>query len=317
MAGPILKNGLDLGEPWWTLPEYQEGELYLPGQSRLNAEQKAILEKVSLAAENKSLAIPTMPQAAMEASRLLKNPESDVMDIAVIIERDPAMAAQILRFANSAMYGSRFPIDTIERAVSHLGMRHLQTVVLEMAMNRLSRDAGAQAYAKEEWQYSITCAMIARRIGEKFRLDADLCYLAGLLHDIGRLPVIAALSKSGLAQGEPEEDSPTEIIVETLHRAVGVQVADSWELPPVVRDAIGNHLTGRLSGEPSSASFPSTKVAEAAGDICIAIGEGRFRKPFAILEIPSLMEIGFRRDNLREFLRDDLPEVIAQLQSGK
>ncbi|MFT7618569.1 MAG: putative nucleotidyltransferase with HDIG domain [Planctomycetota bacterium] len=315
MAGPILANGLDLSEPWWTLPEYQEGELYLPGQSRLGPDDMVVLEKVSLSAEKHKLSIPAMPQAAMEASQMLKNPDSDVMDIAKIIARDPVMAAQILRFANSAMYGARFPVDTIERAVSHLGMRHLQTVVLEMAMNRISHDVGAKAYAQQEWRHSITCAMIARRIGEKFKLDADLCYLAGLLHDIGRLPVISALSKRGLAQGDPIEDSPTEIIVESLHRAVGVQVADSWDLPPVVRDAIAHHLTGRLEGEGSSSAFPSTKVAEAAGDICIAIGEGRFRKPFAILEIPSLPEIGIKRDDLRVFLRDDLPDIIAKMKT--
>ena len=316
MTQLLLESGIDLGEPWWNSPDYQEGELYIPGQSRLSPDEMKMLERVSAAAENNTLDIPAMPQAAMEASRLLKDPDADIADIAKIIERDPGMAANVLRFANSVMYGARFPIDTLDRAISHLGMRHMQTVVLQIAMNRISGDVEARAYAQLEWRHALACAMISRHLARLFRLDPELCYLAGLLHDIGRLPVISALHKRGFETGMPEEDNATDIIAECLHRAVGVQVAKTWELPPVIQDAIGNHLTGRLEGEESPATFPSTKVAEAAGDLCIAIGEGRFRKPFAILDAPSLRDLGFGRMELQAFLREDLPQIIEELRSG-
>ncbi len=312
----VLENGLDLTTTWWTEPEYADNELYLPGQSRLSAEDMSILESVSNAADKNKLIIPAMPQAAMEASRMLKDPNSEIADIAVVIAKDPGMTANILRFANSAMYGCRFPIDTVERAVAHLGMRHLQTVVLQIAMNRMSSSIQAKAYAEKEWKHSLACALISRKLAQRCGLDEDLCYLAGLLHDIGRLPVITALHKKGLAQGDPMEDSPTEIIVECLHRAVGMQVADYWELPPIIQDAIGNHLTGRMEGEESPAAFPSTKVAEAAGNLCLAIGEGCFRKPYAVLDCPSLRDIGLSRPAIQKFLKEDLPEVIQDLRTG-
>ena len=59
---------------------------------------------------------------------------------------------------------------------------------------------------------------LIRALAKRFRHDPELCYLAGLLHDIGRMPVIAALHDRGYAQGSPEEDSPTEIIILMVSR---------------------------------------------------------------------------------------------------
>lgn len=317
MTQTVAESGLVLTEPWWTEKEYTgAGELYLPGQSKLGAKDREVLERINSVADAAKLDIPAMPEAALEATRLMKDPDVEIEAVTSVIERDVAMCGQVLRAANSPLFGARFPIDTVSRAVNHLGMARLKTVLLEIAMNRVSGGIRARGYAKMEWRYASACAAICRALGRQFKLDVELCHLAGLMHDIGRLPVISALHEEGMASGTPIEDSATEVIIETLHRGVGLQVAEAWELPPALKDAIGKHLNARGADEPSLAGFPSTKVAEAAGDLCYAIGQGRFRKPFDILACRSLLDLGFDRQSLATFLRSELPAIIENLSSG-
>ena len=311
MTSTATENEVDLKTAWWRGEDYQSGELWLPGQSRLDAAAQELLEEIGAAAHKNELDIPALPEAALEASRMMKDPDVEIEDIAAVIERDAMMTAQVLRFANSPLFGARCPIDHMQHAVSHLGMKRLKSVLLEIAMKRVSDASPAKKFAVMEWRYSASCALICRAIAKRFKFDTELCYLAGLLHDIGRMPVIAALHARGHAQGAPEEDSSVEIIIECLHRGVGMQVAKDWDLPPAVADAIGVHLTGRMADEPSQAKFPSTKVAEAAGDLCFAIGMGRFRKPYDILSCPSLLDIGFDQASLQDFLKNDLPKVLG------
>ena len=299
---------------WWERPEYSTGEIELPGQSRLSADNRKVLEAIAVAAEKGKIEIPPMPRAAMEAARVLRQADPDPNDLAKCIELDPAMSAWMLKHANSALYGARVPIDTVARAVTHLGMRRLKAVILELSMRRMGDKVSAAAWSAREWNYSIAAACIARALGKFAGLDEDMCYLAGLLHDIGRLPALMELDIRKVLPIEPKPDSAVDIIAECLHRALGVQVAKLWELPPAVHDAIALHLTGRHADEESSAKFPSTKVADAASDLCLALGIGRDRRNFDVLSTPSLLAIGFTRDSLAKWLANDLPKVMAQVR---
>jgi putative nucleotidyltransferase with HDIG domain len=297
---------------WWLDPSY-EGELYIPGQATLSAAGRDLLEEMAAKVDQGNISIPPMPTVAMEIVKLMRRPDADIDDIADKIKLDAAMTVQVLRYANSALFGPRQVIDSIHHAASYLGTKRLKNVILEAALRKLSGDIKAEAYARMEWTYSLTAATIARAMAQRLKFDLENCYLAGLLHDIGRLPLLQELEKLGRLSDEPTMDDDVDIIVETLHRGVGRQVAQSWDLPPAITDAIGSHLTGRLEDEDSLAQFDSTRVAEAAGDLCIAMGRGRFRRPFDLLNAPSLVDLGFNRRSLDEFLGQDLPPLLEEV----
>ncbi|MCA9319946.1 MAG: HDOD domain-containing protein [Planctomycetes bacterium] len=300
---------------WWEANEYRTGELYLPGQSRLSADDRAVLEQLAKAADGGKIHIPPMPKAAMEAARILRLPDPEVEEIAKCIELDPAMAAWLLKHANSALFGARVPIDTVGHAVAHLGLRRLKSIILELAMKRMSDDVNSRFWAEREWKHAVACAAISKELARQLGMDVEMSYLAGLLHDIGRVPLLPELEKNQALPHLPGPDCPADIIMETLHRNVGLQVAQSWDLPPAIIDAIGSHLTGRLSDEESTARFPSTRVAEAASDLCIALGIGRERRPFAILECPSLLDLGFSPELLVKWFKTEFQDVLTTLQS--
>ncbi|MEE9393023.1 MAG: HDOD domain-containing protein [Planctomycetota bacterium] len=297
---------------WWENESF-EGELYLPGQSALDKDGRGMLDDLATASDKGMLEIPPMPKVAMSLVKLMRSPDTDLDDIADTIKIDPTMTATVLRYANSSLFGARHTIDNIYHATSYLGTKRLKSVVLEAALKKLSGNLAAVEYSRMEWVYSIHAATISRKLALIFGLDPETCYLAGLLHDIGRLPILINIENRGKLSKKPQVDDSVDIVIEVLHRGVGKQVADSWDLPPAIVDAISSHLTGRLPDEESLAQFDSTRVAEAAGDLCIAMGLGRFQRPHGILEAPSLIDLGFTPTTLRAFLENDIPEIITEV----
>ena len=272
-----------------------------------------MLERIAADADRGALEIPPMPKAAMKANRLLRSADAVLSEIGDAIRIDAVLTAQVLRYANSALFGARHTMDNVGDAVSYLGLRRMRELIMSAALNQVSGEIRSKTYAKMEWQYAVHCAAIAKSLGSRFGVDQEQCYVAGLLQDIGRLPVLRALEFHDALPPVPEADSTSDIILEALHRGVGVQIAKAWEEPPSICDAIGQHLVGREPDIDGPAAFQSTRVAEVAGDICLAAGLGRHRRRFAILESPSLLDLGWSPADIVAFFEFELPEVISNV----
>lgn len=300
---------------WWKAPDYSHGDLDLPGQSALAAGEKKTLEAIAAAADGGKLDIQPMPKAALEAMKALRAGDPDIDQVVGAIELDPALSLLLIKHANSALYAPRYPIDSIRRAVVHVGMKQLKTIVQEVSLRAVTGNIKARHYAVMEWRQAIHCALISKAMARRVGADEEAAYLAGLLHDVGRLPVLNALDKKLALPDVPARGGAPEIIMESLHRGVGAQVARLWELPPAVCDAIAHHLNGRREDEDPTSEFSTTKLAEAAGDLCHALGLGRFRRPFHLLSSRSFRDAGFTPDALEDFLRTDLPKAVESAAS--
>ena len=226
---------------------------------------------------------------------------------------DPVLTAHVLRHANSALYGPATVIHTVKDALSYIGLRKANALIMECAMKQAAECVGNRRYAHAEWASSLFTANVARALGTLSRTNPEMCYTAGLLHDIGRLPLLQYLNAHDALPREPKLEGDHEIILETLHRSVGSQLADAWELPPAVKEAIQVHLNGREEDEECAASYRSTHVVEAAGDLCFALGLGRHHLPFAVMETPSLRELGINHGDLQVFVRVELPKIAEQV----
>lgn len=303
-------SGPELSQRWWEETVYSTGQLVIPDRSILGDDDRTLLETIAMQSDKCTLNLPVMPAAAIRCLNLLKHAEVDTADVSDALEQDPTLAAWILKHVNSPLYGVRHPIDNLQHAIGHIGLKRLHQIILEVVMRQATAGINNPSYAEMEWSFALKCGSLARALGKLAGLDSDACYLAGLLHDVGRLPVLAALAQHNVLIS-PHPDSPAEVILETLHRGVGLQIAEEWMLPPMVKDAIGSHLTGRMPGEESLSRFPSTQAAEAAGDLCIALGAGRFHRPFNVLECPALQALGLQENQLIEFFEKGLPKLMG------
>lgn len=192
--------------------------------------------------------IPAIPRVYEELARLSQDPSAGVDDFAPIVKKDPFICAKLLHLVNSAFFGAAQRIVTIEHALTYLGTRTVQQLVLNVDLfQRTSVDAAATGCSVEaEQAHSLTIAELARRISPGIA-SADHAFTAGMLHDIGRLVVASRLPElaakieahrvaTGAARIECER-----AVISATHAEVGAYLMGLWGLPKPVVEAIAFH----------------------------------------------------------------------------
>jgi putative nucleotidyltransferase with HDIG domain len=220
-----------------------------------------ILRRIS----DNRLQLPSMPLVALKCLDVLRDPNVTFADVARVIEQDPVIATRVLRVVNSAAYSRRDAVRTLEQAISQIGVKPMRILLVEVAACQVftSRSAGIRQKFKLIWEHCLAVGMLARDLANRSgsRVDPDVAYLGGLLHDIGK-PIIGALLLEAERKLIEELDVPwmTETLwqrtVAESHRSVGAAVAVAWRLPPEVAEAIqscnvydreaGPHACGNL-----------------------------------------------------------------------
>ncbi|RJQ42985.1 MAG: HDOD domain-containing protein [Nitrospiraceae bacterium] len=201
-----------------------------------------------------SIGIPSQPRIVAEINDEIKKPGADLKKISDIIARDVAMSAKLLKIANSPFFGLKEKTDSIQRALSLLGLKNFNNIILSSSL----RDAlgGHGPAAEKFWNHSMSAATISSQLAGRVGFAAvEQAYIAGLFHDCGiplllkkypdyvqivdyALGVVGTDSLSGTNRSiigiEDERYS-------THHCAIGFLVAKSWYLSSVVTQAILHH----------------------------------------------------------------------------
>ena len=139
------------------------------------------------------------PQVVLDLMTRLQDDGLNSTDFAARIERDQALVARTLRLANSPFYGVAGRVGTIRAAIQVLGMGTVSTLLTTAALsNRFSGVACTGFDFQGFWKHALATGIAARALARTVRLDGDLAFSAGLLHDIGRL-VLAARFPGELA----------------------------------------------------------------------------------------------------------------------
>jgi putative nucleotidyltransferase with HDIG domain len=216
----------------------------MPGamSTRLASElERIVLDRI---AKNR-LVLPAMPSVPQRCLDILRDPDFNVRKLVKELEAEPVLALLVVRAANAASYGRGAASQGLDQAVVRIGARQLRTLITEYAVNELfeSSNRKLKDANRKVWQHSIVVALLARDIAALVgNIEPDTCYLAGLLHDIGK-PVLGAMILEidrKLGRQTPDWiDLPTWTqIVETSHRKVGVAVATEWKIPDAITAAI-------------------------------------------------------------------------------
>jgi HD-like signal output (HDOD) protein len=181
---------------------------------------------------------------------LLNDPKSCAYDFGKVISKDQALTARLLKLVNSAFYGFPRKIETVSRAVTIIGFKRLKGLILATSVLNMFRDLGDNvSFTMEDfWKHNLACGIASRVLATyKREKDPETYFVAGLLHDIGRLVLL---------EGYPEKYSDVLIIVREenvliceaemdvfgfTHEAVGKELISFWKLPAFVEDAAGFH----------------------------------------------------------------------------
>jgi len=200
--------------------------------------------------------IPTLPAIAMEAIRLMEGDQSNFSSIADLLQNDQVLSGRILHYANSAFVGSRTEITTTARAISLLGFTTVRSIILSVAV--FDCFSGQLSSRRDElvkfWLHSIGVAATAEILAAKLGFaQPDEAYLAGLVHDIGKLICFLHLPDAFVKvcqelerQGGYGIEAPLALEVEEeimgiTHTEVGKLVASQWLFPAGLVKAMWLH----------------------------------------------------------------------------
>lgn len=198
--------------------------------------ESALLNMLTEKIRQDALILPTLPEVAIKIRDVADDPASTLHDIARVVGMDAALSARIIRVANTAYNSRSATIDSVSTAVFRIGLRAIKNVAIAMALEQLfiSSNPTIKAFLRRVWHQSIIVASAGvaasdeyLQIHKKCGITRDRLALAGLLHEIGALPILT----------ETEIQAPDQItntflteIIDKLSCTVGVHIVRHWKL---------------------------------------------------------------------------------------
>jgi HD-like signal output (HDOD) protein len=211
-----------------------------------------VVDQIRMLAKRGALALPPLPQVTTRLLGVLRDEDTaDLNEAGGMIENEPALAASVLRMANSASFGGLRRLSDLSEAISRLGLRQVGTLVTACSTrgNFESDDPESKRILQTLWDHAVAVALATRRLAAESGGDPAEAFLAGLLHDTGKLLVLKAVDHLGARDRERAGLSPGAVdeLMETLHCELGHLTLTHWRIPDGICE-VALHHHDRLQG---------------------------------------------------------------------
>ncbi len=223
----------------------------------------------------KSGNLPTLPAILIKLLAACDNEDTPMAEIAAIISKDPVISCKVLQLVNSAYYSFRYSFTNIDQAVVYLGANTIKNLAVTMSVHQvfgLKSLAGQKKFnSKVFWYHSLLCATLARRLAQKMGYgNIDEPYLAGLLHDIGRLILVATFPtehETILAKTKDKQNTlwAEKQLLGVTHGETGGWLMEKWRLDSMLADAIRYH---HEPPDRIKEAFPLVRIIYTANLLC-------------------------------------------------
>jgi putative nucleotidyltransferase with HDIG domain len=161
---------------------------------------------------------------------------------------DPSFSAELLRYANSALFGARHEVHSLHQAILLVGLDRIRTMATMVAVNRMVRSSVGVAALRKVWVHSIVTAFIAEEAARvSFVVPRESAYTLGLLHNLGTLGLMSAFPQEYSHMLEVSNDFGFDLLnterdlFEIDHCAAGAYLAQDWDFPDELAAAIATH----------------------------------------------------------------------------
>lgn len=183
------------------------------------------------ALENDQLVLPTLPEVALKVREVSSNPDVDVATLAKVIENDPAISARIIKITNSPLLRASRPIEDLKMAVSRLGINYTTNLATSLAMQQMFQATSdvIDQRMREVWSHSTEVSGIAHVLARHYtKLKPDQATLAGVVHQIGVLPILTYAEDNRRLLKDPVA---LDELIQTLHPILGRKILEAWDFP--------------------------------------------------------------------------------------
>jgi diguanylate cyclase (GGDEF)-like protein len=261
--------------------------------------------------------LPSLPQLALRVIELARAPEPDFAEVTRIVRTDPALSSKMLRTANSALFGLRHRVQSIEAAIPMLGITVVRTIVLGFSLATQRRPGDdIQRPLQKLWRSSLTQAVFAELMAEHTQgADPPTYFLAGLLQDVGILAAMHVSPDEYLDFVWDTSDFPNTLASERRHFGfthieITKQLCERWGLPEDMVEAMALHHS-RLQTDARGHRNPLTPALQAA-NLCAQYIENLHRagnREFDELAVFLNERYGWKVEQTEELLRDTIMRV--------
>lgn len=193
--------------------------------------------------------LPPLPTVAGRVMEITADPESSVQDLMKVVNADQSLAIMILKMANSSFFGFARSVDSLRQALTILGFTEIRDLVLARAVFGSFKNVGKddKFEMQQFWRHSFVCGLGARIIGAELKWTGHDFFVAGLIHDIGKLVMLMtfptefskAIDMTGPVKQMAFEAEKS--IFGVTHDEVGMMLLKRWMFPESLIAAVGYH----------------------------------------------------------------------------
>ncbi len=194
------------------------------------------------------LVLPTLPDVALKVRDAVAKGDATAQQLSDMIITDAALSARLVQVANSPLYKGAVEVNNIQMAVTRLGSTTIRTLITSLVMQQMYTPSSdlLDRYFRKTWEEGVNVSSISRALASFTpHLNPDEAMLAGLIHQIGKLPILM------LIEDIPEfRDSPARLdkLLEKAHPPIGKIIMDTWNFPEELKPVASEYVDFERDG---------------------------------------------------------------------
>jgi HD-like signal output (HDOD) protein len=188
----------------------------------------SLIDDVKQAFYHNEVDLPSMPDVSLRISIAVQNPDADFRQIATTVQADPVISARIVQVANSAMYVGANRVESVQNAITRIGLQAARVIVMTVVLKNLftPQSPVVRKRMKAYYMHSIRVGAICHALASRLPgFDPEQAFLAGLMHNIGVLPLLIQADRRADLNQDP---AVLEQVIEELAGTVGALLLKQW-----------------------------------------------------------------------------------------
>ena len=271
-----------------------------------SASSESVASVVEACIKDGQLEVPMLPKVTGRVVALSNDPDSDASQLAKLIQSDQSLAGHVMRIANSAAYSSQSSMVSLQQAITRLGMNLISEIALSASIGaKMLNTPGFETHVDEIWRHALATALWSKEIARIIRRNVEATFLCGLLHSIGRPVTLQYVVEIASDQGVSMSREQVLELEDRYQQRVGTVVANRWEMPAVVCEAI------RHFGDYKNASQgqEQCKIVCAAAEFATHMLFPDRLTDEMLVTLPVLADLNLYQDEVKQLL--DLKEGVT------
>ncbi|VAW94570.1 hypothetical protein MNBD_GAMMA22-2414 [hydrothermal vent metagenome] len=261
------------------------------------------------------ISLPSLPEIALKVRKAVNDENKSLRDLANLIQTDPSITARVIQISNSPLYKTATVARDCYSAISKLGMKTTRDIVTCLVLHNMFTTTYTLVRKRLEtvWKESSYVAAISSVLARNVaQLEVDTALLAGLVHNIGKLPILKYIEEfPELLENEEQLD----LLLETMHQAIGVKILQKWGFDSDIQK-IPEQATDFMRDEAETVSYCDVVIV---AKIHSLFGSPQATKLPVLTDVPSFKKLALSDEgaeasmNVLQEAKQDIQTVMRSL----